>query len=223
MSKKSMSAEQFIERYDLRDNSQTILNAGSSTTRFGANCLNVDIVAKDNVDLVCDLHDLPDELGPFDAVVCNAVLQYCRDPWHVARRLHAVLKTDGLIFVDAPWVQPYCPDTPDLFRFSEDALRAIFSDFEIIESGPSINSGCALRMLGEHIAQNATSSKYVNAALSTMVSGLLYPIAGFRTAREPWTAGAVYLIARKTADDRIAPAHATPQSHQSDRAVYPSP
>ena len=78
MLKKYYTAEDFVRDNDLILSGARILNAGSSTTRFGQNCMNVDIQQKANVDLVADLHCLPDNIGKFDAVVCNAVLQYCR-------------------------------------------------------------------------------------------------------------------------------------------------
>ena len=194
---KSFSIEDFIERFDVIRKDLRILNAGSSDTRFGDNCVNVDIQAKPNVDIVCDLHALPDDIGTFDAVVCNGVLQYCHSPDVVADSFEAALKEEGLLFVDVPWVQPYCPDTPDRFRFSEDAMRRIFSNFEIVETGPSITSSSAFYMQGVAMAQHATRNRHLNYALSLLVGSVLYPFRYVRTAKESWTAGGVYLIARK--------------------------
>ena len=174
-----------------------MLNAGSAETRFGTNCVNVDIQAKSNVDIVCDLHDLPEDIGEFDVVICNAVLQYCHDPRRVADNLLRVLKPGGLLFVDAPWVQPYCPDMPDRYRFSKEALCDVFKAFEPIECGPSLTSGSALHMQAVFIAQGVTHNRYVNFALSKAVSAALYPLRFVRTARECETAGAFYLIARR--------------------------
>lgn len=213
---KTMTPEKFLQRFDLLDAKATILNAGSSSTRFGARCLNVDVQQKENVDLVCDLHELPNDLGPFDAVICNAVLQYCRDPRRLAERFDAVLKPGGLLFVDAPWVQPFCPDTPDLYRFSESALRNVFDRFEILESGPSIRSGSALRMLAVHIAKDATRSKHVNYGLALAASALFYPFSALTTRRERHTAGAFYLIARKPTCGAAA---ARPRARRSRRRI----
>ena len=138
---KDYSASDFLAKYDLLSGGKRILNAGSSSVRYGMNCVNIDIQSKQNVDVVCDIHDLPDSLGDFDAIVCNGVLQYCHNPQRVAKEFHRVLRPGGYLFVDAPWVQPFCPDTPDRFRFSHIALRSIFADFEIIETGPSIRPG----------------------------------------------------------------------------------
>lgn len=187
----------FLNRYGMLDDGKRILNAGSSSTRYGHNCLNVDLAPKQDVDLVCDLHALPETLEDFDVVICNAVLQYCRSPREVARQFYRVLKPGGLLFVDAPWVQPFYLDTPDRYRFSQNALIDIFEDFELVEVGPSITSGLAFHMLAVEIAQKLTGNRYVDFVLGRTVAFLLYPLKGLRTRDESRTAGAFYLICRK--------------------------
>ena len=194
---KNCRVSDFLARYDLLSGDKRLLNAGSSSVRYGMNCVNIDIQHKQNVDVVCDIHELPDSLGEFDAIVCNAVLQYCHSPQRVAKELHRVLKPGGYLFVDAPWVQPYCADTIDRFRFSQDALKSIFSDFEIIEIGSSIRPGSALAMLGVQIAQSLTVNKYINYVLGKIARLILYPLRVIRTADQSKTAGAFYMICRK--------------------------
>jgi len=196
---KNYTENDFLVRYNLLENNARILNAGSSNVRYGKNCLNIDIQNKPNVDVVCDLHDLPDSIGQFDAIICNAVLQYCHTPKTVGEQFYKVLKVGGYLFVDAPWVQPYCTDTPDKHRFSHEALKAIFPQFEIIESGPSIRPGSAFALLGVHIASSLTPNKYVNYIFGKMATVALYPFKRIRTAKEHKTAGAFYIICKKVA------------------------
>ena len=199
MSIKNYSEYDFLERYGLLKNGARILNAGSSSVRYGENCINIDIQKKVNVDVVCDVHNLPSSLGEFDVVICNALLQYCHSPQIVAQQFHNVLKDGGYLFVDAPWMQPFCPDTPDRYRFSEEALKSIFSKFNIEESGPSIRPGSAFAMLGVCIAKSLTTNKYMNFFLGKIVTLVLYPFRGIRTVEEDKTAGAFYIICQKIA------------------------
>lgn len=188
----------FLNEYALlEDKNIRILNVGSSSVRYGENCINVDIQNKPNVDVICDIHNLPDSLGNFDVIICNAVLQYCSSPKTVAQQFFKVLRPGGYLFVDAPWVQPYCTDTPDKFRFSKDGLRTIFSDFEIVETMPSIRPGTAFAMLGIQIANNLTPNKYINFILAKITTVLLYPFCRIKTNREEQTAGAFYMICKK--------------------------
>lgn len=194
---KNYTEQDFLQEYHLLASGKRILNAGSSSVRYGENCINVDIQNKKNIDFVCDIHQIPSSLGEFDAIICNAVLQYCRSPETVAKQFYRVLKPGGYLFVDAPWIQPFCFNTPDRFRFSQDALKQIFSDFQIIKIGSSIRSGSAFAMLGVHIAQNLTRNKYLNYGLSMIASIILYLFRWIATADECKTAGAFYLICQK--------------------------
>ena len=197
MLKKNYTDYDFLTEYGLLNSAQRILNAGSASRRYGKNCVNIDIQDKPNVDVVCDIHELPDSLRQFDEIICQAVLQYCWDPYRAAHQLYLRLKPRGYLFMDAPWVQPYCPDTPDRFRFSEEALRSIFSDFEVIKIGCSIRPGSAFAMLGIHIAQTLTHNKYANFMLKKMATLALFPFTAIRTVDESKTAGAFYMICRK--------------------------
>ena len=194
---KNFSEFDFLEKYNVYRNNLRILNAGSSQVSYGENCVNVDIQNKPNVDVVCDIRSLPASLGKFDVVMCNAVLQYCEQPSTVARQFFEVLEEGGYLYVDAPWVQPYCPDTADKFRFSEDGLKAIFSDFEIIESGATIRPGSAFAFLGVKIAEELTSNRYMNFMAARIAAVLLFPFRWIRTSDENKTAGAFYLVCRK--------------------------
>ncbi|AMV36149.1 class I SAM-dependent methyltransferase [Planctomyces sp. SH-PL62] len=194
---KNYTTRKFLDRYGLLNGESRILNAGSSSVRHGSKCVNVDIQRKHDVDVVCDIQSLPVPPAQFDAIVCSAVLQYCQAPERVAGEFHRVLKPGGYVFLDTPWVQPYCPDTPDRFRYSEVALRTIFKHFEIVEIGPSIRPGSAFAMLGVHIAGSMTHNRYINFLLRKAAFVVLFPFRWIRTADESKTAGAFYMICRK--------------------------
>ncbi len=196
--KKAYSAEQFVRDYDLLLCGARILNAGSSSTRFGENCVNVDIQEKPGVDLVADLHKLPDDIEPFDAIICNAVLQYCKEPTVVLEEFCRVLAPGGLLFIEAPWVQPYCHDTDDLYRFSELGLTQLLGNFDVLKSGPTITPGSAFVMQGSFIAGTVSTNKYVSFALSKLTETVLFPFHWVTTKHPSRTAGAHYAIARNT-------------------------
>jgi len=193
--KKKYTVEDFLKKYV--QPGAKILNAGCGETRYGENCTNVDVVARSGVDVVCNIENL-EFVGVFDTVICNATLQYCRYPRLAAKNLFYALKPGGLIFVDAPWVQGYCANTPDRFRFSQDALKDMFSDFEILACGASIPPGSAFVFLGIKIAGSMTRNKYINFALAKIATALLWPLRGIKTANQAACAGAFYLIGRKT-------------------------
>lgn len=185
--RKSYDVEDFL-RWHVHD-SFKVLNLGSSGNGR-AGWLNVDIQRKPGVNLVADAHDLHMiKDHSFDVVICSAMLQYCHSPKVVAAEIHRVLKTDGLVYVDVPFVQPYCPDGPDLWRFTEKGLGLIFQDFDIVQAGVSIPGSSSLLFY----AQDLPIHPYVKTALQFALWPLKWVVYGDR----PEVAGGLYLIGRK--------------------------
>ncbi|TCV83433.1 methyltransferase family protein [Sulfurirhabdus autotrophica] len=202
--KKMLNINVIRKTYDIGDflsgygfEKAIILNAGSSSTNLGENCINVDIQNKPGIHCVCDVHNIPFGKNTFDIVVLSAVLQYCRNPHQVASELFRVLKPGGLVYVDAPFVQAYCPDTPDLFRFSKDALGVIFSQFNLLQSDTSIPGGSALAFYCQSLVRNATGNRYIDYFLGTLVSLVVLPFSLLNFNKNSNVAGAVYLVGKK--------------------------
>jgi SAM-dependent methyltransferase len=178
-----------------------ILNVGSKNVRLGADSINLDVVPGDGVDVVGDAHELERHFPEksFDTVVLSAVLQYCENPQRVIQQAHYVLKPGGMLLLDAPFLQPYCPDGSDLWRFSDDGLRRLCEKhFEIVELNPSFTKGSSVAF----IVQRAftTRKNRVLAALSGwLVTMAVYPLRYFR-GNDGATAGAFLLVGRKSPD-----------------------
>ena len=193
--RKSYDVQDFLSAYGFAG--ARVLNAGSSSTTLCENCVNVDIQDKRGIHCVCDVHHVPFAESTFDIVVLSAVLQYCRNPYQVSEELFRVLKPGGVIYVDAPFVQAYCPDTNDLFRFSKDALQVIFTNFKILQSDTAIPGGSSLAFYCQCLARNATGNRYANLVLATIVSLLVLPASWVNFNRSSNVAGAIYLVGRK--------------------------
>jgi SAM-dependent methyltransferase len=187
----------FLNDFDLLRAGVRILNAGSSSVRYNSSCINLDIQHKPNVDIVGNIQNIPLQESSVDVIVCNAVLQYCTEPQQAAKEFYRVLAPGGFLFLDAPWIQPYCNDTPDRFRFSKNILTTLFADFEIIQCKPSIRAGSAFGMLGIDILGNLTYNRYINYILRKIATFLFYPFRWIKTVKEDRLSGAFYLICRK--------------------------
>lgn len=182
--------------YDLPDFLKTyvkfhhkVLNLGSSD-----NCnpgwLNVDIQRKPGVNIIADAHYMPMIASEsFDVVICCAMLQYCYGPKMVAGEIHRVLKKDGVVYVDVPFVQPFCNDTPDLYRFTLPGLKRIFEGFEVMEAGVSIPASSAILF---HLSE-VSDNPYVR----TLLKCALWPLKWVTFGGRPEVAGGLYLIGRK--------------------------
>jgi SAM-dependent methyltransferase len=193
---KRQTIEAAAERHGLL--AGRILNVGSKNVRLGANSINLDVVAGDGVDVVGDAHELERHFPQksFDAVVLSAVLQYCENPRRVIEQAHYVLKPGGMLLLDAPFLQPYCPDGSDLWRFSDDGLRRLCEKhFEIVELSPTFTMGSSIAFILQRAL--TTRRNRVLAALSGwLVTIAVYPLRYFRS-NDDATAGAFLLVGRK--------------------------
>ena len=60
--------------------------------------------------------NLPIEKASLDAVLCLDVLEHMADPWSVVRRLHALLKPDGVLVASVPNVRHFRVVLPLVLR-----------------------------------------------------------------------------------------------------------
>jgi SAM-dependent methyltransferase len=175
-----------------------ILNVGSKSVRYGTNCVNVDIIAAPGVDVVADAHELTKHFAPqsFDTVVLSAMLQYCADPRLVIAQAAEVLRPNGLIMIDAPFLQPYCPDGPDLWRFTDRALRHLcdryFVTLEIVQS---IGAGSAIAFTAQTAAR-CQPNRGLALTLSWLITVVVWPLT-FLKQSDPSAAGAFILVGQK--------------------------
>jgi SAM-dependent methyltransferase len=103
---------------------QRILDAGAGELRYRRFCSHLDYVSQDfaqydgrgdgiglqtgswdqtQLDLVCDIVDIPVSEASFDAVMCVEVLEHLPDPVLALRELTRILKPGGTLIVTAPF------------------------------------------------------------------------------------------------------------------------
>lgn len=119
---------------------------GASPLASGASfrLLHSDVFLGPEVDLICDAHELPFASGSFDAVVIQAVLEHLIDPAQCVREMHRVLKPDGLVFAETPFMQQVHMGAYDFTRYTLAGHRRLFRDFERLEDGACCGPGMAL-------------------------------------------------------------------------------
>ena len=85
--------------------------------------------------LICDAHCLPFEDNSFDGVIIQAVLEHVVDPWRCVEEIYRVLKEDGLVYAETPFIQQVHGGRYDFTRFTHLGHRRLFRKFEEIDSG----------------------------------------------------------------------------------------
>jgi SAM-dependent methyltransferase/uncharacterized protein YbaR (Trm112 family) len=103
-----------------------------------------DVSLADRTQIVLDSHDLPFEDQTFDGVIAQAVLEHVADPHRCVEEMHRVLKSDGLVYVEIPFMQQVHGGRYDFTRFTHLGTRRLLRRFEEINSGACGGPGMAL-------------------------------------------------------------------------------
>ena len=106
--------------------------------------LETDVSLGPRTRLVCDAHQLPFANETFDCVVAQAVLEHVADPYRCVAEFHRVLKPEGLMYADTPFMQNAHMGRYDFTRFTYVGHRRLFRDFNQLDAGISCGPGMAL-------------------------------------------------------------------------------
>lgn len=121
--------------------------------------LSCDIYASPHVDVIADAHKLPFADGVFDGVVIQAVLEHVVEPHTVVAEIARVLRADGLVYAETPFMQPVHEGAYDFTRFTESGHRYLFKQFKTIRSGACSGAGSYLQWAAEYFIRSLTRSK----------------------------------------------------------------
>ncbi|NEO87664.1 MAG: class I SAM-dependent methyltransferase [Spirulina sp. SIO3F2] len=104
--------------------------------KFGPNWVSVDKYdTRDFIDYNYDIHTLEFEDESFDAVVCWSILEHIPHPEIAIKELYRVLKPDGEVWVQLPFLFPYHEVPKDYWRVTPDGLRVWMDAFKEISCG----------------------------------------------------------------------------------------
>jgi SAM-dependent methyltransferase len=103
-----------------------------------------DIYSSPQVQFVADGHQIPLLDQSFDAVIIQAVLEHVLEPVVVVAEIHRVLKDQGIVYAETPFMQHVHEGAYDFTRYTESGHRYLFKDFELIKSGVSAGAGTQL-------------------------------------------------------------------------------
>ena len=153
-----------------------VLDVGAGGRRVTPDVVAFDAVAVPGVDVVGDIHAMPFADDSFDCVFCTGTLEHVRDPWQAVREIHRVVKSDGLVHIDVPFIQGYHADPTDYWRFTLDRLRLLCKSFKEIDSGVHIGPSCGLVWVMREWADNWFSNRYLSNLFLAFVAVLTCPL-----------------------------------------------
>jgi SAM-dependent methyltransferase len=99
------------------------------TLQYHCRYMSVDNFQHPNVDLICDIHHLDQQLdtSSWDFILCFDVLEHVLKPSEVVQQAWNLLKPGGIILVTTPFFYSIHSNsqTPDYWRISPEALRIL--------------------------------------------------------------------------------------------------
>jgi SAM-dependent methyltransferase/uncharacterized protein YbaR (Trm112 family) len=117
--------------------------------------------------IILDAHDIPFEDETFDAVIAQAVLEHVADPYRCVEEIHRVLKKDGVIYAETPFMQQVHAGRYDFTRFSHLGHRRLFRRFDEIDSGIVCGPGMALAWSYQYFLTSFVTSPTLRSAART--------------------------------------------------------
>lgn len=135
------------------ENKPTVLVIGASIVGDGMS----DFVNSDHLDLIegdvsfgprtkiiFDAHSIPYKDESFDCIIAQAVLEHVIDPIRCVQEIHRVLKPNGIVYAETPFMQQVHGGPYDFTRYTRSGHRKLFRAFKELKSGATAGSGTAL-------------------------------------------------------------------------------
>jgi SAM-dependent methyltransferase len=101
--------------------------------------------------IILDAHAIPYQAETFDCVVAQAVLEHVIDPFQCVNEIYRVLKPNGIIYVEIPFMQQVHGGAYDFTRFTRSGQRRLLRRFEEIASGITAGPGTVLAWSYEYL------------------------------------------------------------------------
>jgi len=115
--------------------SDPVLEVGSGRDKFNRNLfagrykfVATNIYPQNVVDHICSVICLPFRNNSFGCVICEHVLEHVDNPSKAIDEISRVLKPNGLLILVVPFFWPIHKKPYDLWRFSEEGVRALLAN-----------------------------------------------------------------------------------------------
>jgi SAM-dependent methyltransferase len=157
-------------------NNKKIINIGSGGYAPIKNAINIDPYRKGPNIIAAFGENLPFENESIDVVVCVAVLEHVKEPEKIISEAWRVLKKNGEIYLEVPFLQPFHPTPGDYQRWTINGLRFLCKNFKEKKSGIGCGPGSAVTWIIVEYVQTFTTNKFANSLLKNIAKIILFPL-----------------------------------------------
>ncbi|MCC6490037.1 MAG: methyltransferase domain-containing protein [Candidatus Hydrogenedentes bacterium] len=128
--------------------------------------IETDVALGARTQAIVDGHNIPFEDNCLDCVVVHAVLEHVLDPVRCVSEIHRVLKPNGLVYAETPFMQQVHAGPYDFMRFTHLGHRRLFRRFEELESGAACGPGMALAWSYQYFLMSFSTNAKVRSLLT---------------------------------------------------------
>ncbi len=182
------NAQEFLTRLHTLSPHPRVLVIGGGAIGAGAESLynnpdidlvSTDVYASSNTCAVVDGHNIPFRDEAFDGVWIQAVLEHVLEPEIVAGEIFRVLKMQGLVYSEIPFMQQVHAGAYDFTRFTMSGHRWLFRRFDQIAAGTVGGAGTAFVWSVRYLCRSLSNSYTVGTLMSLLIfwARFLDPIA----------------------------------------------
>ena len=129
--------------------------------KFKNDIIAFDVYYSPTIDFIADAHSIPLANACIDLVIIQAVLEHVLEPAVVVSECYRVLKTDGYIYAETPFLQHVHEGAYDFTRYTTLGHRVLFKDFIEVSSGYIGGMGQSLLWSIEYFFSGLFRSRYI--------------------------------------------------------------
>ena len=165
----------------------------------------VDIYASDSVDIVCDGHYLPLKSNYYNGVWIQAVLEHVVEPNVVVAEIYRVMKIDGIVYAETPFMQQVHEGAYDFTRYTLLGHRYLFKKFELISLGGIKGPELVFAWSARYFIWALTRSRGIGRISGLLIGLLMRPFSFFMSNESMYdSSSCVYFIGRKLAKHTLS-------------------
>ena len=131
----TLNQTDFIEQIVNDTKDKIVLNIGSGTQRPIPHAINIDFQDASEVDSIQSAYELNFDDESVDFIFSIGLLEHLKYPHKAIEEFKRILKPNGKIYCEVPFLQPYHAAPEDYWRTTVNGLETWLEDFDKIESG----------------------------------------------------------------------------------------